>query len=187
MESLKVEVKDVNKEIKNTKKNIKYCDKNNCKIKFIGTDDYWLKNIEKAINIKEIEKRYSFIYDTVCDYLDNKYFGENLCGFDENGICEYHRKEEPNHYNGCCYRKDRGLCQYFDEEHSVCTERGISCKLYSCPILRKKGINYKIGDIPLIKYFFTIKQKYYIKYSFFKPKPYVMYKLMECYNGKNKK
>ena len=180
-----MKVIDVNK--KNAKKIIKQTKKliNEDKIKFnfVEEIDKDLKdnliNIEKAINIKDLEKRYSFIYDTVCDYLDNKYFGENLCGFDQNGICEYYRKEDPSHYNGCCYRDDRSLCEYFDEEHSVCTESGISCKLYSCPILRKKGINYKMRDIPLIKYFFNIKQKYYIKYSFFKPKPYVMYKLME--------
>ena len=31
----------------------------------------------------------------------------------------------------------------------------------------------------LLKYFFNLKQKYILKYSFFKPKSYVMYKLME--------
>lgn len=180
--------KNVKKVLNKTKKYIK-----EDKIEYIFQDEIdiklkkELKNIEKAINIKDLEKRYSFIYDTVCDYLDSKYFGENLCGFDENGICDYYRKVDPTHYNGCCYREDRSLCKYFDEEKSECTERGISCKLYSCPILRERKINYKIKDIPLLKYFFNLKQKYYIKYSFFKPKPYVMYKLMENANEKNRK
>lgn len=179
--------KNIKKIIKSTKKYLK-----EDKIKYIFKEEIdedikkELKNIEKAINIKDTKKRYSFIYDTVCDYLDNKYFGENLCGFDENGICEYYRKIDPTHYNGCCYRDDRSLCKYFDEKHSKCTERGISCKLYSCPVLREKGINYRMKDIPLIKYFFNIKQKYIIKYSFFKPKPYVMYKLMEYSNEKDR-
>ena len=56
MKVLNIDVKDVNKEIKNTKKYLKYCDKNNCKIKY-NTDNYELKNIEKAINIKDITKR----------------------------------------------------------------------------------------------------------------------------------
>lgn len=179
--------KNAKRIIKNTRKYIK-----EDKIKFNFNEEIDSKlhedlmNIEKAINIKDIEKRFSFIYDKVCDYLDNKYFGENLCGFDENGICDYYREIDPTHYNGCCYRDDRSLCEYFDEEHSKCTERGISCKLYSCPTLRKKNIEYKIKDIPLLKYFFTIKQKFIIKYSFLKPKPYVMYKLMETVNEKDK-
>ena len=179
--------KNVKKIIKNTKKYMNYD-----KVKYIFKDEISTKekelllDIQKAINTKDVEKRYSFIYDRVCDYLDNEYFGKNLCNFDENGICEYYRKVDNTHYNGCCYRDDRSLCQYFDEKHSKCTERGISCKLYSCPVLRKKGINFKINNIPLLKYFFTFKQKLIIKYSFFKPKPYVMYKLMECYNESKK-
>ena len=188
-----IDNKNYKKTIKKLKKIIKICDSNNYKL--IVKYDKAIKKeykeefdkIQKAINIKNIEKRYSYIYDSVCNYLDSKYFGENLCGFDENGVCEYYRKEDPSHYNGCCYREDRSLCKYFDEEHSVCTERGISCKLYSCPILREKGIKYRIKDIPLINSFFSIKQKFYIKYSFLKPKPYVMYKLMECVNEKNRK
>ena len=94
-----MKVIDVNK--KNAKKIIKQTKKliNEDKIKFnfVEEIDKDLKdnliNIEKAINIKDLEKRYSFIYDTVCDYLDNKYFGENLCGFDQNGICEYCGKQ----------------------------------------------------------------------------------------------
>ncbi len=180
-----VNKKNVKKVIRSTKKYI-----NEDKIKYNIASDVdekykvELKNIEKAINIKNIEKRFNFIYDTVCDYLDSQYFGKNLCGFDENGVCEYYRKVDPTHYNGCCYREDRKLCEYFDEEHSVCTDRGISCKLYSCPVLRKKKIEYKVNDFPLLKYFFTFKQKLIIKYSLLKPKAYVMYKLMETVNEK---
>ena len=90
-----MKVIDVNK--KNAKKIIKQTKKliNEDKIKFnfVEEIDKDLKdnliNIEKAINIKDLEKRYSFIYDTVCDYLDNKYFGENLCGFDQNVFIPY--------------------------------------------------------------------------------------------------
>ena len=177
MNILNIDVKDVNKEIKNTKKYLKYCDKNNCKIKY-NTDNYDLKNIEKAINIKDINKRYSFIYDTVCDFIDKKYLECNYCEFKDD-ICKYFRKNNQlNHKNGCCYSDARGgLCEHLKDKH--CNIKSISCKLYACPILRENKINFKMKDIPLIKYFFNIKQKYYIKYSFFKDKTYVMYKLIE--------
>ena len=178
MKDLIIEVKDVNKEIKNTKKYLKYCDSNNCKIKFKGTKDFWLKNIEKAINTKDIFKRYSFIYDTVCKYIDKKYLECNYCEF-ENDVCRFFRERgELNHKNGCCYSDSRGgLCEHLKDRH--CEISAISCKLYACPVLRENKINFRMKDIPLIKYFFNIKQKYYIKYSFFKDKTYVMYKLME--------
>lgn len=177
MKKIIIDVKNIKKEIKKTKKYLKYCDKNNYKIKF-NTNDITLKQIQKAINIKDINKRYSYIYDTVCDYIDKKYLQCNYCDFKDN-VCKYFReKNETNHKNGCCYSDSRGgLCQYLDKDH--CTIKSISCKLYSCPILRNNNIYFKIKDIPLLKYFFNIKQKYYLKYSFFKDKMYVMYKLIE--------
>ena len=177
MKELIIDVKDVNKEIKNTKKYLKYSDKNNVKIKY-KTKDKTLKQIEKAINIKDIKKRYSYIYDTICDYIDEKYMTCNYCEFKDD-ICKYFReKNELTHKYGCCYSDSRGgLCNYLDKDH--CTINSISCKLYSCPILRGNNINFKIREIPLLKYFFNIKQKYYLKYSFFKDKDYVINKLLE--------
>ena len=178
MKILEIEVKDINKEIKKAKKYLNYCDKNDYKIKFNSTDDFWLKNIEKAINIKDINKRYSFIYDIVCDYIDKKYLECNYCEFKDD-VCKYFRENnQTEHKNGCCYSDARGgLCEHLKDKH--CNIKSISCKLYACPILRENKINFKMKDIPLIKYFFNIKQKYYIKYSFFKDKTYVMYKLIE--------
>lgn len=172
-----INVKNIKKEVRNTKKYIKYCDKNNYKIKF-NTNDFWLKKIEKAINKKNINERYSFIYDTVCEYIDDKYITNNYCDFKDN-VCRYFRENNKlNHKNGCCFSDYRGgLCEYLEVDH--CKIKSISCKLYACPILRENKINFRIKDIPLIKYFFNIKQKYYIKYSFFKPKAYVLYKLVE--------
>ena len=177
MKDLVIDVKNVNKEIKNTKKYIKYCDKNNIKIKY-NTNNETLKQIEKAINIKDISKRYSYIYDTVCDYIDKKYLECNYCEFKDD-VCKYFREtNELNHKNGCCFSDARGgLCEHLINHK--CNIKSISCKLYSCEILRKNNIKFRIRKIPLLKYFFNIKQKYYLKYSFFKDKTYVMYKLIE--------
>ena len=178
MNILNIDVKNVKKEIKKTKKYLKYCDKNNYKIKYLNTNDFFLKNIEKAINIKDINKRYSFIYDIVCDYIDDKYLNCNYCDFKDDVCIFFRSQNKMDHKNGCCYSDARGgLCEHLKDKH--CQIKSISCKLYSCPILRDNKIYFKLKDIPLIKYFFNIKQKYIIKYSFFKDKTYVLYKLIE--------
>ena len=189
MLKIKLDNKNYKKELKKVKKYIKECD--GAGIKFKVNYDSNIKEeyktnfelIEKAINIKDKKERYSFIYDEVCKFLDNEYITKNLCDFKDN-ICAYYRSiNEFDHKNGCCFSAKRGgLCNNLDLDH--CKISSISCKLYSCPLLRNNKINFKMKNFPLIKYFFSIKQKYYIKYSFFKPKSYVMYKLMECRNEK---
>jgi len=177
MKKMIIDVKNIKKEIKKTKKYLKYCNKNNMKIIF-NTDDITLKQIEKAINTKNIKKRYNYIYDAVCDYIDDKYSKCNYCEF-KNDVCKYFReRNDLNHKNGCCFSESRGgLCNHL--ENGKCNIKSISCKLYSCPILRDNKINFKMKDIPLIKYFFNIRQKYILKYSFFKDKKYVINKLLE--------
>ena len=171
-----VDVKNVNRTIRKTKYYINLCDKNNYKIKYL-TNNKELKRIEKVINIKDINKRYNFIYDKVCDYIDKKYLTCNYCDFKDN-VCVYYRSlNKMDHINGCCMQDFRGgICEHL--KNNKCSIKSISCKLYSCPILRENKINFKMRDIPLIKYFFNIKQKYYIKYSFFKDKDYVIDKLI---------
>ena len=177
MEKLIIDVKDINKEIKKTKKYLKYADKNNCIIEY-NINDITLKQIEKAINIKDIKERYNYIYDEGCDYIDKKYLDCNYCDFKDD-ICKYFREtKQLNHKNGCCYSDARGgLCPHL--KNRKCNIKSISCKLYSCEILRKNNIKFRIRKIPLLKYFFNIKQKYYLKYSFFKDKDYVINKLLE--------
>ena len=180
-----IDNKNINKVIRKTKKILRLCDSNNYKLKINYIEDikdedklFWIKNIEKVVNIKDIEKRYSFIYDVICDYIDKKYIDCNYCDFKDD-VCVYFRyHKDYNHKNGCCYSDKRGgLCKNL--VNRTCKIKSISCKLYSCEYLREKGINFRMKDFPLIKYFFNIKQKYYIKYSFFKPKTYVIYKLIE--------
>ncbi|MBP3634938.1 MAG: hypothetical protein J6J17_00565 [Bacilli bacterium] len=177
--------KNVDKIIKKSKRLLKLCDEKNYKLKFNYLDDniskqklFWIKNIEKAINIKNIKERYSFIYDTVCEYIDKKYMECNYCDFKDD-VCIYFRNNPKiMHKNGCCYSDARGgLCKNL--VNNSCSIKSISCKLYSCEYLRKNKINFRMKAIPLIKYFFNIKQKYYIKYSFFKDKDYMINKLIE--------
>ncbi len=177
--------KNINKLIKKTKKILKLCDENNYKLMFNYLENiideeklFWIKNIQKTINIKDIKKRYSFIYDVVCSYIDDKYKKYNYCDFKDD-VCIFFRNN-PNicHKNGCCYSDARGgLCKNL--KNNSCQIKSISCKLYSCEYLRKNKVNFRMKYIPLIKYFFNIKQKYYIKYSFFKEKNYVLNRLLD--------
>lgn len=177
-----------NKAIKMSRKLLKICDENNLKLvlknngkNITKKDNKELYNIVKAINIKNINDRYNFIYDTVCDYIDEKYIKNNYCDFIDNVCVFFRNNSKIAHEDGCCFSAARGG-ECINLKNHKCTIKSISCKLYSCEYLRNKKINFKIKDIPLLKYFFNLKQKYILKYSFFKPKSYVMYKLMEVKN-----
>ncbi|MBR4351422.1 MAG: hypothetical protein IKP98_04305 [Bacilli bacterium] len=135
------------------------------------------KQLEKASSYKSIVKRYEYIYDTVCDFLDSKYIGCNYCDFKDD-VCKYFRVKDPKHKMGCCYSDARGgLCPNLDK--ATCKIKSISCKLYACPMLRDEKLYFKVNDIPLLKYNFNLRQKWWIKQSFFKTKEETLMKLYE--------
>ena len=131
MEKLIINLTDdnINKHIKNTKKIIKLCDKNNLELQLIYNDKKLtnkdIKNeklrdivtIMNAINIKDKYKRYEYIYNTVCSYLDER-INTNYCEFKDD-ICIRDRLKNNNHKNGCCECKGRGKCKYLID--SKCT------------------------------------------------------------------
>ena len=136
--------------------------------------------LEKANSFKTVEDKYNYIYDTVCDFLDSKYIGCNYCDFKDD-VCKYFRQIDPTHKMGCCYADKRGgLCKNL--ENGTCKIKSISCKLYACPMLRDEKLYFKINDIPLLKYNFNLRQKWWIKQSFFQTKEDT---LMRLYENKN--
>ena len=167
---------NLDKTIKKTKKLIRLCDKKNLELVCDYKNDD-LDMIKTAINIKTKEKRYNYIYDTVCKILDDRIINENYCEF-ENDVCIRFKKENPNHKNGCCEWKGRGKCKYLI--NSECTMKTcMACKLFTCPFLYKeKGIRQRINDYVLIKYFFNRNQKYILECSFWTPKEIVMKRLL---------
>lgn len=130
-------------------------------------------------------ERYNYIYDTVCDYLDEYFYGKNLCDFQNNKCGE---KRNTASTTGCCHHfkhKALGpfsklvLCEYLNEENYTCDAKCISCKLFTCDYLEKKGIKFKIKNILLLNAFFNPIQKYFIKYMVYTPKDKILKRLMK--------
>ena len=160
----KKDIEKVYKKIKSIKKNIV--------IKNIYVFDNplidELRAVITALDIVDIEKRYRFIYDYVCSYLDNQFKAKNICDF-KNGVCVSRRnfKKNPKSYPliyGCCFTKGRvcpNLINY------SCSIKCLSCKLFTCRYLTKKHIKYRINDILLLKLFFNLRQKEVISNQLF--------------------
>ena len=139
-----------------------------------------------AIFFKTRYERYNYIYDTVCDYLDSFFYGKNLCDFKDNKCGE---KRNTSSLTGCCHhyknkflgpllKNNFVLCEHLSEDYT-CGAKCISCKLFTCDYLEKKGIKFKIKDILLLDVFFNPIQKYFIKYMVFTPKDKILKRLMK--------
>lgn len=134
-----------------------------------------------AILFNKKSDRNNFIYDTVCDYLDSYFYGKNLCDFKDNR-CE---NGKATSLVGCCRHfkhKCLGpishlvLCEHLSED-KTCGAKCISCKLFTCEYLEKKGIKFRIKDILLLDTFFNPLQKYFIKTMVFTPKEKILKRL----------
>ncbi len=130
-------------------------------------------------------ERYNYIYDTVCNYLDNNFYGKNLCNFQNNKCGE---KRNTSCTNGCCHHfKNKVLgpfsklvtCEYLNKKNYTCDAKCLPCKLFTCDYLRSKGIKFKIKDILLLDVFFNSIQKYFIKYMVFTPKEKILKTLIK--------
>lgn len=137
-----------------------------------------------AIFFKTRLERYNYIYDTVCNYLDNVFYKKNVCDFKNNKCGE---KRVCSSVVGCCRHYKYKLlgplypkwveCEHLTNEYK-CGAKCISCKLYTCDYLKRKGIEFKIKDILLLNVFFRPLQKYFIKYCVYTPKEKIIKRLM---------
>lgn len=136
------------------------------------------------------EKKYEFIYDTVCDYLDNEFHKCNFCDFKNNQCVANRLKRYTKHKTmGCCYSfdytglldirivKNVKLCKYMKDR--ACTTKNISCKLFTCRDLKEKNICFNTHKILLLDCFFNTKQHEIIKSNFFRTKEEILNKLLE--------
>lgn len=133
------------------------------------------KLLKKIININNTKKRYDYIYEALCRYLDKEFKEKNPCDFRCN-ICKKSRYLKENnikrnsYLNGCCYSyTEKSNCKYF-KSNGTCSTKCLGCKLFICDYLKKEGYNYKLNNIYLSKYLFNYRQKKYIEYAVKKPK-----------------
>lgn len=136
-----------------------------------------IPSIITTLNIKNKRKRYEYIYDVVCNYIDNEFKENNYCDFINNQCIYYRNQTNKEHINGCCFSYKKGLlCEYFN---NGCTIKSMGCKFHVCKYLKKQGITFKIDDFPLLKYFFNTRQKVILRFSFFTDKEEVINKLVK--------
>lgn len=140
------------------------------------TKEFWLIKIVEALNIKDIEKRYTYIYEEMCNILDN--ISHKVCDF-KCDKCYGNRSGKCfATINGCCYFHKKP-CPYL--VNSVCQHRSISCKIFICePVEKKYKFKSKIETYPLLNWFFNNKQKDIIHYSYRQTVDMVIPKLMDA-------
>ena len=144
-----------------------------------------MKKIDSVLKISDTKERYSYLFELICDYLDNEFRKNNLCDFDNCGLCKRRRalkEKNPNketYLYGCCYSYiNKRVCPFLNKDGS-CTNRNIGCKLFTCHYLKKEGYSFNLNDIYLSKYFFTKKEKKYLDEHIYLTKEVVMDHLMK--------
>lgn len=117
-----------------------------------------IQGIIKALNIKNKWKRVEFMYDYLCELLDNYYDGKNICEFCDNK-CLAQQFKGSTYENGCCR-----LCKY--QSPTGCTSSNLTCKLYYCEKVKSKNNTIEYKDLKMMK-LFSLRQRLIIKNCFF--------------------
>ncbi len=160
-------------------------------INFYNLTDIPNQDIEEYLNVsleKSQEKKYKYIYDKICDELDENFRKNNYCDFKDNR-CIAQRKNKTCHADmGCCYTfeyskfdglpRDTGVCNYFDYGRKTCSQKCIACKMFTCRYLRKNGVKFEPENYKLLDIFLNKSQKDIIKKEFFKTEEEIIEKLI---------
>ncbi len=144
----------------------------------------------KATLYENERDRVVFLYDYLCDYIDNLWQEKNPCQFDENSSCISQReKSAPYDVHGCCYSFNytknpltfttaSEVCKYL-EKGKGCTTKNLSCKIFVCKYLRENRIfNIDFDSFVIPKAFFTENQILIMKYNHFHTKDELIDKLL---------
>jgi hypothetical protein len=135
-----------------------------------------LAQIITAINKKDKRERYEYIYDKVCENIEQQMTENNYCDFIDNRCIANRTQKTVRHINGCCYKRGEGLCKLLD--NGKCKIKNISCSLFMCSYMKKKGIEFSCDKLLLTKYFFNRKERKILKNSFFKSKDEIIDRLL---------
>lgn len=76
--------------------------------------------------------------------------------------------------NGCCYT-NFGHCKHL--KNGSCDAKCISCTLYSCQYLTKRGIGYWATEFVLLNAFLNQKQRHHLVFDFFKTREEILLNL----------
>lgn len=138
-----------------------------------------IRSIKIMLLPTKLEK-YDYIYDTVCDYLDNEFISKNICEFKNNKCIA---KKNFDCTCGCCRHYKNLLsnklvkCEYL--KNKKCSTKCLICKMFTCNyIIKNKKIKYRIKDIFLLNKFFNPIQKLIISISYFTSKEIIIKRLL---------
>lgn len=147
-------------------------------------------NALKVLTLPSKKEKYEFIYDTICNYLDNEFHKCNICDFKNNQCIANRENRYCGHTTmGCCYSFDYAgafdprfvknvkLCKYMKDK--LCSTKNISCKLFTCKYLKEKNISFNTHKILLLDCFFNKKQHEIITSNFFRKREEILEKLLE--------
>ena len=140
-----------------------------------------LNSLIKLFNIKNSEEKTSFMYDNICEKMMNEIKKLNYCDFENNKCVTMRYKDGfPNSKeNGCCSNTymDKGKdCRYLNKDHS-CKICSISCRVFTCAYLQKRGIDHALWQYPIIDCSIGKLSRPKLIHNFFIPKEIMIKKL----------
>ena len=166
----------------------------NIKTAFTDLDED-ISNILFANLNKNLYDTYTFVYDKVCDKLDQNFIINNFCKFENNKCIANRDTNNIEQDNGCCHSfirhknveahkttEELTLCTYLGEDKS-CQIKCISCKFFVCQYLKNRGVYLDILDNFLLRAFLNKKQLDVIHINFFKTEDAIIKKLINVKNN----
>ena len=143
-----------------------------------------LSKLVRVCNIKNLDDKFSFIYDDICSKMLEEALNLNYCDFiDDRCVTMRYTKGFPHSkVNGCCantYKDKNKNCRYLNDDHS-CSICSIACRAFTCEYLQKRGIDHALWQYPIMDC--TVKKLYRgsIVYGFFIPKEKMLEKFKKC-------
>ncbi len=133
-----------------------------------------LSKLIHTLGITDKKDRLSYIYDSLCSYLEEDITLYSYCNFSENKCIA---QRDPlnktgwpkNKYNGCCFdiegKKD---CEHLLDKS--CKIECISCRLFTCKYLKDRGIDYSLRKNLQVKCFISLFKSRDFVWNFFTEK-----------------
>lgn len=125
------------------------------------TNDSNIKIIKKILNEKNRRKKLELIIDESCNFIDDYFQGENICGF-KNCKCYAQRQKGNKFKNGCCRK-----CLY--QSITGCKTKNVACKLFFCSEVYTRRKILKFEDVKIFNCL-SYRQKFMIKSDYFSKK-----------------